>query len=502
MGEALNALKARLAEVHHLGMAGAVLDWDQQTYMPPGGIGARAEQKAVISKLHHNLFVDPEVGRLLEQAEAQGSDLDPESDDAALLRVTRRDYDKSTRIPAELVEEGARLTAHAQEEWAKARAENDYDHFAPWLQRVIEHTRKVAECLGYENRLYDALIDLYEPGTTTEDLDRVFAELKRDTVPLAKAIFENVDAVDASVLHRTYDEDLQKRFAEAVLADCGFDFQRGRQDRSVHPFCTHFSRGDVRITTRYDRNFLSMALFGSLHEMGHGLYEQGIGEALDGSPLGGGASLGVHESQSRLWENLVGRSRGFWRHYFPRLRDTFPSQLADVNEEGFYRAMNRVAPSLIRVEADEVTYNLHIMLRYELENALLEDRLSVKDAPEAWHAKMDELLGVRSPTDAEGILQDVHWSIGIMGYFPTYTLGNVLSAQLYEKILDDIPSIPGDISGGRFDTLLGWLRENVHEHGRKYLPQDLIKRATGAPLQTAPYVRYLKAKFGEIYGIA
>jgi carboxypeptidase Taq len=258
----------------------------------------------------------------------------------------------------------------------------------------------------------------------------------------------------------------------------------------------------VRLTTRYDRNFLSMALFGSLHEMGHGLYEQGTAEELDGTSLGSGASLGVHESQSRLWENLVGRSRSFWSHYFPKLRETFPTSLSDVAQESFYRAMNRVAPSLIRVEADEVTYNLHIILRYEMENELLEGRLSVKDAPEAWNAKMQEMLGLTPPTHAEGILQDVHWSIGIMGYFPTYTLGNVLSAQLYEQALRDVPSIPAEVEQGRFSSLLDWLRENIHRHGRKYLPEDLIRRATGTPLRTEPYARYLKVKFGEIYGVA
>jgi carboxypeptidase Taq len=500
MSEALEKLKARLAEVHHLGMAAAVLDWDQQTYMPPGGVTARANQKATLSKLSHELFTDDRTASLLAAAEEENRGLPEDSDDAALLRVARRDFDKATRIPADLVEEKSRVTSLAQEAWAKARAENDFPAFAPWLERVVELERRTAEALGYEDRLYDALVDLYEPGMTSRKLDAVFSELKRETVPLVQAISENQSAVDDSVLHREYDEEAQRRFAEAVLADCGFDFTRGRQDRSVHPFCTHFSQNDVRLTTRYDRNFLSMALFGSLHEMGHGLYEQGVSPSLEGTLLSSGTSLGVHESQSRLWENLVGRSRGFWEHYYPRLQQTFPDALRGVSCETFYRAINRSGPSLIRVEADEVTYNLHIILRYEMENDLLEGRLSVADAPDAWNARTQELLGLTPPDNRQGILQDVHWSIGIFGYFPTYSLGNILSVQLFDQAVAAVPSIPEDIRHGRFQPLLGWLRENVHQYGRKYLPEDLIRKATGRPLTVEPYVRYLKTKFGEIYG--
>jgi carboxypeptidase Taq len=500
MSDTLTALKSRLADVHNLQMASAVLDWDQQTNMPPGGVGARAEQKATLSKLAHQFLTDEQTGTLLSRAEAEHQGLPEADNDAALLRMARRDYDKATRIPTALVEEFTRVTSLAQEEWAKARAADDFPAFAPWLERIVDLERRTAEALGYTDRLYDALLDQYEPGMTARRLDEIFAELKRETVPLVRTIFANQGAADDSVLHKGYDEDQQRIFAESVLKDCGFDFNRGRQDRSVHPFCTHFSQNDVRITTRYDRNFLSMALFGSLHEMGHGLYEQGTAPEIEGTLLASGASLGLHESQSRLWENLVGRSRGFWQHYFPRLQSTFPEQLAGVSPEAFYRAINRSGPSLIRVEADEVTYNLHIILRYEIENELLAGRLSVADAPAAWNAKMEELFGLTPPDNRQGILQDVHWSIGIMGYFPTYSLGNILSVQLYEKAVADVPSIPGDIERGEFQPLLTWLRETVHRHGRKYLPEDLIQQATGSPLTVAPYVRYLKTKFGEIYG--
>ncbi len=501
MTDSLAALKTRLADVHNLHMAEAVLGWDQQTYMPPGGIAARAEQSATLSKIAHSLFVGDETARLLQEAETQNDGLPADSDDARLLRVARRDFDKATKLPEELVIETARVTALAQEEWAKARAANDYAAFAPRLERIIDLNRRKAEALGYEDRLYDALLDQYEEGMTCRDLDPIFAELKAATMPLARAIFARVDSVDDSVLRQPYDEGLQKQFAEDVLRDCGYDFARGRQDRSVHPFCTHFSRGDVRITTRYQSNDLQPALFGSLHEMGHALYEQGVDEKLDGTILAGGTSLGVHESQSRLWENLVGRSRGFWQHYFPQLQQTFPAQLSHVAAEDFYRAMNRVEPSFIRVEADEITYNLHIILRYELENELLEDRLSVADAPAAWNAKMQEYFGLTPPDDAHGVLQDVHWSMGAMGYFPTYSLGNILSVQLWERALQAHPAIPQEIEAGRFDSLRGWLHDNIHRHGSKYPPRELIGRAAGGPLDIKPYARYLQQKFGEIYGL-
>jgi carboxypeptidase Taq len=497
----LENLKTRLADVHNLQKAAAVLDWDQQTCMPPGGVRARAEQQATLSKLTHQLFTAAETGALLRRAEQEHAGLPPESDDAAFLRMARRDYDLAVRLPEELVTELARVTALAQNEWDRARRADDYAAFAPWLERILDLTRRKAEALGYEDRRYDALLDLFEPGMTSRQVDAVFAELKRETVPLVRAVAERGDAVDTAILHREYDEERQREFAESVLRDCGFDFARGRQDRSAHPFCTSFSRDDVRITTRYDRRFFPQAFFGSLHEMGHALYEQGIAAELEGTLLADGASLALHESQSRLWENLVGRSRPFWRRYLPRLREHFPAQTADVTEEDFYRAINRVQPSLIRVEADEVTYNLHIIIRYEIENDLLEGRLSVADAPEAWNAKYEELLGLRPPSDRDGILQDVHWSIGIMGYFPTYTLGNVLSIQLWERAAEEEPSIPEGIERGEFAPLLAWSREKVHRHGRKYLPAELVRRATGEPLTTAPYLAYLKRKFGEIYGL-
>ena len=500
MGDPLGELRSRLKEIHHLGMAGAVLDWDQQTYMPPGAVSARAEQRATLSRLAHDFFVDDRTGRLLDAAAEAVAGADPESDDAALVRVTRRDREKAVRLPSELVEEFSRVTSLAQEEWAKARAADDYAAFAPWLERIVDLERRTAEALGYEDRLYDALLDQYEPGTTSRQVEEVFEELKQGIVPLARAIFERLDAVDDACLHREYPEALQQSYTEKLLAELGFDFQRGRQDRAVHPFCTSFSCDDVRLTTRYDPAFLPSCLFGSLHEMGHGLYEQGLGPELSDTPLSGGASLGVHESQSRLWENLVGRSRPFWRCHYAGLQAQFPSALGDTGAEDFYRAINRVSRGLIRVEADEVTYNLHIILRYEMENELLEGRLSIADAPDAWRARMEQYLGVTPPSNRLGILQDVHWSCGIMGYFPTYCLGTVMSVQLYEAAMRDA-NIRRDADNGEYASLLDWLRVNVHRCGRKLLPGELLRRATGSPLAPAPYLNYLKTKFQDLYDL-
>ena len=497
MSEFFTQLQVRLADVHNLNMAGAVLDWDQQTYMPQGGSEARANQRATLAKLAHAMLTDDATAKLLAQSE---SDNDATETTTAFLRVARREFSHATKLPPELVEETSRVTSIAQEVWATSRADNDYASFAPHLEKIVELSRRTAQALGYQEKLYDALLDQYEEGMTCAQLDPIFEQLKAVSIPLIEKIAAK-PLIDDAILRRDFDGQTQKKFAERVLESCGFDFARGRQDLSVHPFCTNFSRDDVRITTRLNTRDLQSALFGSLHEMGHALYEQGIDPNLDGNVLGGGVSLGVHESQSRLWENMVGRSREFWRCWFPALRETFPAQLNDVSEDEFYRAINKVAPSCIRVEADEVTYNLHIVLRYEMEVDLLEGRLSVADAPAAWNEKMKSYLGVTPPDDAHGILQDVHWSIGAMGYFPTYSLGNILSAQLWNRVLDARPETENDISNGDFSVLLSWLRDNIHRFGKTYTPKELIRRATGNALDVAPYAQYLNKKFGALYGL-
>jgi len=499
--EELQALKTRLGEIHDLNRATAVLGWDQQTYMPSGGAAARAEQLATLQKTAHDWFVSDEIGELIQTLSNNDAGWDYDSDEASLVRVVARDYEKARKVPSELVAEFARVTALAHEAWAKAREQSDFPQFQPHLEKIVELNVRLAEALGYEDRIYDPLLDQFEPEMKTAQVVTIFDDLKSDLVPLVKAISERADTVDDSALHKTYDEQKQWNFGVEVIKDFGFDFTRGRQDKSVHPFTTSFSISDVRLTTRIDPNYLPTALFGTLHECGHGLYEQGISLKLERTSLDDGASLGIHESQSRLWENLVGRSREFWSHRFPRLQAIFPEQLEGVDHESFYRAVNRVEPSLIRVEADEVTYNLHIMLRFELENEMLEGRLKIAHLPQAWNAKMEAYLGIVPPDDAQGVLQDIHWSGGMMGYFPTYSLGNLISVQFFDKAKADIPSLSDQIAAGKFDALLNWLRENVHQPGRKYTPTELMKQVTGTDLTAANYVAYIKAKYSDIYGI-
>lgn len=497
--ENLNALKERLNEAHHLQMVMALLGWDQQVNMPPGGAEHRAAQLGTMSKLQHELFTSEETGRLLDAAESEGRELPYDSDDASLLRVARHDYDLATRVPTKLVAELTRVTALAHEQWAQARAKNDYAAFKPWLQQIVDLSIQVAEALGYDDRIYDALLDQYEPGMKTATVARLFDELKTAQIPMIRAMAAQSDRVDSSVLKRDFAEAAQEQFSLIVARQLGYDFERGRLDRAVHPFTTNFGSNDVRITTRYERNWLPGALFGTMHEAGHAMYEQGSAAAISGTMLEGGTSLGIHESQSRLWENLVGRSRAFWQHYYPQMKELFPDVLADVDLDAFYRAINRVEPSLIRVEADEVTYNMHVIIRFELENDLLEGRLSVDDAPEAWNAKYEEYLGIRPTTDTEGILQDVHWSGGMIGYFPTYTLGNLMSVPFYNKAVEAHPDIPAEIGKGEFSTLLTWLQENIYQHGRKYMPAELFTKVTGEEMAAAQYLDYLRGKYGEIY---
>jgi carboxypeptidase Taq len=502
MSEQFDRLRERLAVVHNLNRANSVLGWDQHTYMPPGGSAARGEQMATIGRIAHEMLVADETGELIRAATNEVKDLPRESDDASLVRVAQRDYDHQRKIPADLVAEMTRHAAEAFQVWARAREENKYPDFAPYLKKTVEYSCRVAELLGYEDRPYDALLDIFEPGMKTAQVESIFEELKKDLVPLVRAIAERRERVDDSVLHQPYDEAKQESFGKMVAQLYGYDFTRGRLDRTVHPFETSFSRNDVRITTRYESDFLNPALFSTLHETGHGLYEQNVGESLEGSLLASGASHGLHESQSRMWENVVGRSRGFWEHFYPQLQQAFPEQLKNVDLGTFYKAVNKVDPSLIRVEADEVTYNLHIMLRFEMELALLEGSISVDEAPEAWNQKMQSYLGIVPPTDSEGILQDIHWSSGLMGYFTTYSLGNILSIQLFDMAVKQRPEIPQEIGHGQFNTLRGWLEENLYRHGRKFEPNELVERITGEPIQSRSYMRYLKEKFGEIYELS
>lgn len=497
---ALQDLRAHLATIMDIRSAAAVLRWDQETYMPPGGAAARAEVLATLSRSAHEHLVCARTQALLDAGHPQVERLEPDSDDAALIRVTRRDFDRARKLPNDFVAERARAASRSTQVWREGRLRNDFPAFRPALEQMVEYARRTADYLGYAEHPYDALLDEYEPEMRSREVEALFRRLRDGAIPLVRAIAERRSAVDASVLQQEFAEEPLRKFALTIIQAFGYDTTRGRLDTSAHPFSTGFNRDDVRITTRYPRRALS-AIFGTFHESGHAMYSQGTAPSLERTPLADGASHGIHESQSRLWENLVGRSRPFWQYAFPALRQLFPGPLGATDAEAFYRAVNRVQPSLIRVEADEVTYNLHIILRFELERSLVAGEIRAPDLPEIWNAKMSEYLGTIPRTDADGVMQDIHWGSGLIGYFPSYTIGNVASVQLFEAARRTHPDLGDQIRRGEFAPLLGWLREHVHAHGRKLLPRDLLRRATGSGLTPDPYLRYLGEKFGEIYGI-
>jgi carboxypeptidase Taq len=495
----LQELKTRLMEINDLESAAAVLDWDQSTYMPPGGAAARARQLATLSRLAHEKLTDPAIGKLLEDLRPYEESLPYDSDEASLIRVTRRDYEKAVKVPPSFVAQLSNHTSLSYEAWTKARPANDFPAVQPYLEKTLDLSRQLADFFpGYEH-IADPLIDFRDYGTKASTISTLFAELRQQLVPLVQAITAQ-PAADDSCLHQNFPEEKQWAFGLEVIKRFGYDFQRGRQDKSPHPFTTEFSIGDVRITTRVKESNLAEALFGTLHEAGHAMYEQGGRVDLEGMPLAGGTSAGVHESQSRLWENIVGRSRGFWNFFYPKLQAVFPDQLGSVSLDTFYRAINKVERSLIRTEADEVTYNLHVMLRFDLELALLEGRLAVRDLPEAWRERFKADLGIVPPDDRDGVMQDVHWYSSIIGgAFQGYTLGNIMNAQFFEAALSAHPGIPAEIEEGEFDTLHSWLKESIYQHGSKYTATELVERVTGGPMSIEPYIRYLRAKYGELY---
>jgi carboxypeptidase Taq len=502
MGTQLERLRILLGEVFDLRAASAVLQWDQQVNMPSGGADNRALQLSTLEGLAHQKFTSDELGRALDGAQTEAASLDPDSDDARLVRKVRRDFDKARKVPSDFVAEFARISALAQEAWTRARPANDFASFRPHLEKVFEMRRQYADFFAPFDHRYDAMLDDFEPGLKAAQVRAVFDELRPRQVALVRAIQERGRPVDDGFLHKEYDVQKQWDFGIEVAKAYGYDFERGRQDKSAHPFTTTFGLGDVRITTRFYSNLLTSSIFSTMHETGHALYDQGSRPELDRTPLLGGTSLAIHESQSRMWENFVGRSRPFWTAFLPRLKSYFPAQLGSADLETFYRAINKVEPSLIRVEADEATYNLHIMLRFDIELALAENSLDVRHLPEQWNAKMSEFLGLTPPNDSQGVMQDVHWSTGLMGYFPTYALGNLVAAQLWERIQTDLPRLNQEISQGKFSSLLAWLREHIHQHGGKFEPVELLQRVVGSGLSAQPYLRYLEAKFGEIYGLS
>jgi len=499
MSEKYDQLRARLSELSDIAQATAVLYWDRETHMPAGGAEYRANQLATLTKIYHARFTSDEMGRLLHDVASEQDGMDPDSDEVRIVQVTQRDYDAECKLPEKLVEEVSRASSAGLTAWHHAKTASDFAMFAPYLQRNAELTRQVAQALGYDDRPYDAFLNLYEPGITTRQLEGIFSDLKEAIVPLVRQIADKQDAVDDSCLHQHFDPDEQLRFSLQIAEAIGYDLNRGRLDKSAHPFATSFGVDDVRITTRVYPNFLNACLFAVMHESGHAMYEQGVSKSLAGTPLSQGASGGVHESQSRLWENLVGRSRPFQDYLFPRLQETFPSQLGDLDIEAFYRAINKVHPSLIRVEADEVTYNLHILLRFELENEMLEDRVDITRLDQIWHERMEQYLGITPPNAAEGVLQDIHWSSAGAYFFPSYTLGNIIGAQLFRQAHKEMPDLDGQLSRGEFSNLLGWLQTNLYQYGRKFTPNELVQRITGEPVGTGAWIDYVRNKFSAIY---
>ena len=499
--KALEDLKVRLLEVNDLNNAAALLRWDQTTYMPPGGAPARGRQTATLSRLAHEKFTDPAVGRLIEQAEKETASLPAGSDEASLVRVARREFEQSVRIPSALVSEFNEHVAVIYQAWTAARPANDFAAVRPLLENTLDLSRRMANCFTGWESIADPLIDFSDFGMRASTIRPLFRDLRARLVPLVRAITSR-PATDDACLKQFAPEAEQLAFGLEVIRAYGYDFERGRQDKTHHPYMTKFSLGDVRITTRVRENDLTDALFSTLHECGHALYEQGIRREFEGTPLANGTSSGMHESQSRLWENLVGRSLGFWSHFYPRMQALFPAQLGRVPLETFHRAINKVERSLIRVDADEVTYNLHVMMRFELELDLLEGRVAVADLARTWRERFEADFGLRVPDDRDGVLQDVHWYSGVIGgAFQGYTLGNILSAQVYAAACAAKPAIPAEIEQGRFGTLHGWLRENLYQHGAKFTADEVVRRATGGPMSLEPYLDYLWNKYRPLYGL-
>jgi carboxypeptidase Taq len=480
------ALAARLGQLSDLRHAGHVLSWDQQVMMPPAGGPARGEALGTISRLHHEMLVDPQLGELLDAA----ADAEP-----LLVRAVRRDHDVERRVPGDLAAEMSRAGSDGYAAWLTAREANDYAVFEPALRRNIDLARRYAACFAENAHPYDALLDRYEPGTTTEQVVALFTQLRAGLVPLISQIAMQPAR---QALTGEFPVSAQREIGLEMVQTMGFDPSGWRLDDAVHPFAASPAPGDVRVTSRFDDHSLT-GLFALLHEVGHGLYEHGVDPALARTTLDTGVSLGVHESQSRLWENLVGRSPAFWTHWLPRLRDRFPLSLRDADLDTFMRGINVVRPTLIRVEADEVTYSLHVILRFELELGLIDGTLDAVDLPAAWAAKMKQFLGIDVPDDLHGVLQDIHWSEGIIGYFPTYAIGNVLAAQLWQLAQAEIPELDSELSRGDLGALRVWLREKIHRHGRLYTPPELIEQAVGGPLDPAPLLAHLRAKYGALY---
>jgi carboxypeptidase Taq len=492
-------LRELLAEVWDISKAASVLAWDQQTKMPPRAAAGRAEQLATLGRIGHEKFTDPEVGKLLDDLQGFEESHPYDSLEASLIRVTRRDWEKARRVPAELRAELTRSSSLALPVWAEARQNSDFDAFLPHLEHALELRHRYIDCFEPTDEPYDVLLDDFERGMKTAEVREVFDRLKAEQVPLLAAIAER--NAEIPVLEGDFAVPTQERFELAVIERFGYDPAAWRIDETVHPFASGGGPDDIRLTTRHFTDSLD-GMWATMHEFGHGLYENQVARELDRTPLCRGVSLGLHESQSRMWENLVGRSLPFWKHFFPQLRDAFPNELGGFGLEDWYRYVNRVRPSYIRVESDEATYNLHIILRFELEQEMLNGDLALTDLPEAWNTRFEDYFGIEVPDHRRGLLQDMHWAGGHIGYFPTYALGNVISAQVWERVREDLPDLDDHFEQGDFVPLREWLRDNLHVHGRKFTPTETLERVVGGPIDPEPYLRYLREKLGGIYGLA
>lgn len=485
-----------------LGSCSNVLGWDEQTFMPEGGAQFRSEQLGLIAGLTHERATSPRIGELLSELEAAGDLGDPDGDRAVNVREARRSYNRATKLPRCLVEELSRTTTLAQQAWVKARGDSEFSIFLPWLEKMIGLKREEAQCIGFGSGVaYDALLDDYEPGATTADIAKVFAPLRDELVKLVAAIHHSSKRPNIDILTRHYPKTPQMVLSEGASRSIGFDFERGRIDASAHPFCSGFGPGDCRLTTRYNDHHFPSAFFGVLHESGHGIYDQGLPTESFGLGIGQAVSLGIHESQSRLWENFVGRSESFWRYMYPTAQLAFPQALGQVGFDDFHFAINDVRPSFIRVEADEVTYNLHIMLRFEIEQLLVSGELQPADVPGVWNEKFSQYFGLNVPNDSQGCLQDIHWSGGLLGYFPTYALGNMYAAQFYNAARRDLGDLEEQFAKGQFKPLKAWLNEKIHNHGKRYSARRLVEVVTGESLSHVPLVEHLNRKFGALYGL-
>jgi carboxypeptidase Taq len=500
--EVLESLRKHMREAAVLESVEELLGWDERTYLPAAGGSFRAEQLSYLAGQVHRQRTDPRIGEWLDALADSPAAEDPHSDTGATVRRIRRDYDRQQKLPQTLVEELSHAAVLGQQAWTTARQANDFASFAPHLERILKLKRQQAEAWGYAEEPYDALLDDYEPGARTAHVGQVLADLRGELAPLVAEIADCGRAAPVEILHRSYPVAVQQRIVQQAATEIGFDFQRGRLDITHHPFCAGLGPDDCRITTRYDERFFNSAFFGVMHEAGHGIYDQGLRGEHFGLPPGSFVSLGIHESQSRLWENAVGRSRGFWQYFFPIAQEAFPEALSTVALDEFVFAINDVRPSLIRVEADEATYNLHIIVRFELERAMMSGDLSVKDLPGAWNEAYHKYLGIQPKTDSEGVLQDIHWSAGLIGYFPTYSLGNLYAAEFFDAAQQELGELEPMFACGEFAGLRDWLRRQIHHRGQCYEADQLAERVTGRRLSHQPLMRYLRGKLGPLYGLS